>query len=188
MSLSGCCSQPRCFKVRKHFLVAKYCIEVSSTHIGVGVLMCRTWLNSRSPLHLRVFLAFILGLTDVSTKWRVVYGCEPDRSKRSLGSFCEDFFLIKKFIFELWLAQEVAMSHQRAVRSRMLASYLMPAGICTSLVNVTILVLCLQKCMSLKITETLSWETMVHKVVQNYFTEQQKCLKPEVLVLSMLCG
>lgn len=58
-----------------------------------------------------------------------MYGCEPDRSKRSLGSFCEDFFLIKKFIFELWLAQEVAMSHQRAVRSRMLASYLMPAGI-----------------------------------------------------------
>lgn len=41
------------------------------------------------------------------------------------------------------------MSHQRAMSSIALVSCVVPAGVCTSLVNVTVLVHCLQKCVNL---------------------------------------
>lgn len=40
------------------------------------------------------------------------------------------------------------MSHQSVMYSKALASYIVPAGICAGLVSVTVLALCLQKCVN----------------------------------------
>lgn len=72
------------------------------------------------------------------------------------------------------------MSHRRVMYSKALASYVVPAGICASLVSVAVRAFCLQKCVNLSKGNT---ETAYRNCdAQNSVEQQKHRLKPKVSV------